>query len=63
MAFYKIMKNGSIPINRRTFFQGKDSVELNHFQFFKINSSMAETIKKKFLKQNFHKQIAEFDNN
>ena len=63
IAFYQIFKNGVILINRGSFFQGKDSLQLNRFQFFKINSLMAETVKNNFSKQNFYKEIAEFDNN
>ena len=37
-------------MNHELLFQGKDSLQLNRFQFLKINSLMAETIKKKFPK-------------
>ena len=41
----------------------KDSLQLDRFQFLKLNSLMAEIIRKNFSKQNFYKQIAVFDNN
>ena len=50
-------------MNHESFFQRKDSPQLHRFQFLKINSLIVETIKKKFPKQNFYIQIAEFDNN
>ena len=52
-AFYQIFKNCTILINRGSFFQGKDSLQLDRFQFFSINSLMAETIKKQFFKTKF----------
>ena len=54
-----IFPNDAILINHGSFFQGKDSLQHVCFQFLKINSLMAETIKK----QNFYKQIPEFDKN
>ena len=63
IASYQMFKNCAIMINHRLFFQETDSLQLDRFQFLQINSLMAETIKKKFSKQNFYKQIAEFDNN
>ena len=53
ISFYQIFKNGAILINRRSFFQGKDSLQLDRFQFFKINSLMAETIKKLLFESKF----------
>ena len=50
-------------MNHESLFQRKDPPQLHRFQFFKINSLMDETIKKKFQKRNFYKQIDEFDNN
>ena len=47
ITFYQIFKNSAILINCRLLFQGKDSLQLDRFQFWKINSLMAETIKKK----------------
>ena len=32
-------------MNHESFFQGKDFLQLDRFQFLKINSLMAETIK------------------
>ena len=52
-AFYKIFKNNAILINHVSFFQGKDSLQLDGFQFLKINSLMAETVKKQFYEIEF----------
>ena len=38
-----------ILINHRSFFQRKESSQLYRFQFFKINSLMAETIKNQLI--------------
>ena len=35
---YKILKNDVILINHGSFFQEKDSLQLNRFQFFKMNT-------------------------
>ena len=43
-----------ILVNHRSFFQGKDSLQPDRFQFLKINSLMAENIKKQFLKINVY---------
>ena len=50
IAFYQIFKDGAILINRGLFLQGKDSLQLDRFQFLQINSLMAETIKKQFFR-------------
>ena len=50
---YQILKNYAILINHESFFQRKDFPQLHHFRFSKINSLMAEIIKKHFPKQNF----------
>ena len=42
-----------ILINHELFFQRKDSLQLHRFQFLKINSLMAETIKNQFSKRKF----------
>ena len=63
IASYQIFKNYAILINYESFFQRKNSPQLHRFQFLKVNSIMAETIKKNFPKRNLYKQIAEFDNN
>ena len=63
IASYQIVKNGEILINRGSFFQEKDSLQFDRFQFLKINSLIAETIKNFISKQHFYKQIAELDNN
>ena len=63
IASYQILKNYVILINYKSLFQRKDFPQLHRFWFLKINSLMAETIKKHFPKRNFYKQIAEFDNN
>ena len=44
---YQISKNYGL------FFQGKDSLQLDRFQFLTINSLMAETIKNQFPKTKF----------
>ena len=49
-----------ILINYGSFFQKKDYLQLNRFQFLEINSLMAETIKNQFSKTISCKQIAEF---
>ena len=48
---YQIFKNGAILINHVSFFQGDDTLQLNRFQILKINSLMAETIKKQFCRK------------
>ena len=53
IASCQILENDAIPINRRTFFQGNESLQLDSFQFLNINSLMAETIKKQFSKTKF----------
>ena len=45
-------------MNHESFFQEKGFSQLYSSQFLEINSLMAKTIK-----QNFNKQIAEFDKN
>ena len=50
-------------MNYGSFIQGKNSLQLDRFQFLKINSSMTETIKNNFRKQNLYKEIAKSDNN
>ena len=56
IASSQIFKNDAILINLGSF--EKDSLQLDRFQFLKMNSLMAEIIK-----NNFYKQIAVFDNN
>ena len=63
IASDQILKNYAILINHESFFYRKDFPQLHRFWFLKINSSMAEAIKKHFPKLNFYKQIAESDNN
>ena len=63
IASYQILKNYAILINHESLFQRKHFPQLYCFWFLKINSLMAETIKKNFSKRNFYKQIDEFDNN
>ena len=63
IASYQILKNYAILINHESSFQRKDFPQLHRLSFLKINSLMAETIKKHFPKRNFYKKIAEFDNN
>ena len=37
IASYQLLKNGAILINHGSFFQGKDSLQLDSFQFLKMN--------------------------
>ena len=37
IASYQIFKNGAILINHGSFSQGKDSLQLDFFQFLKMN--------------------------
>ena len=53
IASYQILKNYAILINHKSFFQRKDFPQLHRFWFLKINSLMAETIKKTFSKTKF----------
>ena len=53
VASYQILQNYAILINYESFFQEKDSLQLNRSQFLEINSLMAETIKKTFSKTKF----------
>ena len=63
LSCYGLSKNDAILINHRSFFQGKDSPQLQPFCFSKINYLIAETMKNSFAKEHFYKQIAGFDNN
>ena len=64
IASSQIFKNDAILINHGSFFQEKDSLQLDRFQFLKMHSLVAEIIKNNnFSKQNFYNQIAVFDNN
>ena len=53
IASYQIFENGTILISNGSFFQVKDSLQLDHFKFLKMNFLMAETIKKQFFKTRF----------
>ena len=53
IASSQIFKNDAILINQDLFFQKKDSLQLDRFRFLKMNSLMAETIKKQFFKTKF----------
>ena len=53
IALSQIFKNDAILINHDSFFQEKDSLQLNRFQFWKMNSLMTEIIKKQFFKTKF----------
>ena len=53
IASYQILQNDAILKNYSSFFQKKDSLQLNRFQFLEINSLMAETIKNQFSKTKF----------
>ena len=50
---FLFLQNDAILINPKLFFQEKESSQLYHSQFLKINSLMAETIKSQFLKTEF----------
>ena len=52
IASYQILQNDMILIKRELFFQERESLQLYRFQFLKINSLMAETIKNQFSKTN-----------
>ena len=43
IAFNQIFKNGAILINHGSFIQGKDSLQLDHFQFLKINQLLSNS--------------------
>ena len=47
------LKNDTILINHSSFSLEKDSLKLDSFQFLKMNSLMAEIIKKQFFKTKF----------
>ena len=51
-ASNQTFKKDAILINHGSFFQEKDFLHFDCFQFLKINSLMAETIKNNFPKQN-----------
>ena len=53
IASSQIFKNDAILINHGSFFYEKDSLQLDHFRFLKMNSLMAEIIKKQFFKAKF----------
>ena len=53
IAAYQILKNYAILINHEPFFHWKDFPQLYRFWFLKINSLMAETIKRTFSKTKF----------
>ena len=46
-------KTDEIPINQRSFTKGKNFLQVDCFEFLKINSSMTKTIEKKCSKTNF----------
>ena len=50
IASEHILKNDVILINHESFLQGKDFLQLDYFQFFEMDSLMAEIIKKQFPK-------------
>ena len=56
IASSQILKSDAILINHGSFFQEKDSLQLDRFQFLKMNSLMAEIVKKNnFSKPNIYK--------
>ena len=52
IASSQIFKNDAILINHGSFFQEKVSLQLDRFRFLKMNSLMAEIIKKTIFKNN-----------
>ena len=50
IASYQILKNYAIVINYKSLFQEKDSLQLDRFQYSKINSLTAEIMKKKIFR-------------
>ena len=53
IASYQFFENDWSFLNHTLFFRGKYSLQLNRFQFLKINSLMAEIIKNQFSKTKF----------
>ena len=53
IASYQILKNYAILISQGSFFQEKYFLQLDRFRFLKMNSLMAEIIKKQFFKTTF----------
>ena len=53
IASYQILKNYAILINHESFFQKKESSQLYLYQFFEINSLLAESIENQFFKTKF----------
>ena len=53
IASYQICKNYVILINHGSFFQEKESLQLDRFQFLEIHYLMAKSIENKFFKTNF----------
>ena len=53
IASSQIFKNHAILTNHGSFFWEKDSLQLDRFQFSKMNSLMTEIIKKQFFKTKF----------
>ena len=43
MASSQIFKNGAILINHVSFFQGKDSLQRDRFQFLKMNQLLSNS--------------------
>ena len=43
IASYQILKNYAILINYKSLFQEKDSLQLNHFQFSKMNKLLSNS--------------------
>ena len=53
IASYQFFENDWSFLNQSLFFRGKYSLQLDPFQFLKINSLMAEIIKNQFSKTKF----------
>ena len=43
LVSYQILKNYAILINYESLFRKKDSLQLNHFQFLKINQLLSNS--------------------
>ena len=50
---YQILQNDAILINHGSFFQEKDFLQLDRFQFLEINYLMDKTIKNQFPQTKF----------
>ena len=44
IAYYQIFKNGAILTNHRSFFQGEDSLQLDCFEYLKMNQLLSNSV-------------------